>query len=379
MQLVGMMKTLRVLRADSPGVDRHSFVKSLLPMLVVTVVLMVIGPTVAAHAENGDKAKLDELRATDAELVRGVAALDKDIARQQAEVDAANQAIEAANVSVGAAEGRIADLQKRLDVVRALAAERAVSEYMQPSEGILTQLLISKGFDDAQRRTELLRDLNNSNFNAIDEMRAIERDLNRERQIAANSRQVAQERRDTAQRDLDELKKTRDEKVRLETELKARIAAAAEEDSVVRKPEAGTENMTLSASGLIWPVKGKPIVTSPYGMRWGRMHEGIDVGASVGTPLYAVKSGTVTWASVESGYGNYLCVSHGGGFQTCNGHLSRFAVTKGQQVEQGQLIGYSGNTGASRGPHLHFETCASNGPSCVYGTTKNPMNYLSKP
>lgn len=108
------------------------------------------------------------------------------------------------------------------------------------------------------------------------------------------------------------------------------------------------------------------------------MHEGIDIAASVGTPIYAVKSGVVTWAGTESGYGNYICVQPGGGFQTCNGHASRIEVKKGDQVSQGQIIGRTGNTGASRGPHLHFETCASNGPSCVYGTTKNPVNYLNR-
>lgn len=334
-------------------------------------------PAVGANAAGSNKAKIDEMKATDAELTKGIASLDKDIAKQQAEVDAANQAMDAANRTITIAEARIADLQQRLGVLRELAAQRAVNEYMQPNEGVLLQILSAQGFDEASRRTEIIREMSDSNFNAVDEMRAVNRDLERERKVASSARDATAERRDGAQRMLNDLKKTREEKSRLEQELKARIAAAAEEDSVVRRPDSSTANMTLSASGLIWPTVSHT-VTSPYGMRWGRMHEGIDIAASVGTPIYAVKAGTVTWAGTESGYGNYICVTHDDGFQSCNGHASRISVRKGQKVEQGAQLGTTGNTGASRGPHLHFETCASKGPSCVYGTTRNPMNFLPK-
>jgi murein DD-endopeptidase MepM/ murein hydrolase activator NlpD len=104
-------------------------------------------------------------------------------------------------------------------------------------------------------------------------------------------------------------------------------------------------------------------------MRWGRLHPGIDIGVPIGTPIHAAKAGVVIYASWMSGYGNFVIIDHGGGFSTAYGHQSRLAVTVGEQVSQGQVIGFSGDTGNSTGPHLHFETR-------VNGIPENPMNFL---
>jgi murein DD-endopeptidase MepM/ murein hydrolase activator NlpD len=125
---------------------------------------------------------------------------------------------------------------------------------------------------------------------------------------------------------------------------------------------------TPSAAGLIWPVQG--VLTSPYGMRWGRMHEGIDIGASQGTPIYAAAGGTVIYAGWEGGYGNLTVIDHGNGLATAYGHQSKQSVSSGQTVARGQLIGYVGSTGHSTGPHLHFEVR-------VNGVPTNPLAYLS--
>ena len=107
------------------------------------------------------------------------------------------------------------------------------------------------------------------------------------------------------------------------------------------------------SSGFIWPVNG-PVV-SPFGMRWGRMHEGIDIGVGYGTPIHAAAAGTVITAGWEDGYGNLIVIDHGGGLATAYAHQSSFAVGYGAHVEQGQVIGYVGCTGHCFGPHLHFE------------------------
>jgi murein DD-endopeptidase MepM/ murein hydrolase activator NlpD len=124
---------------------------------------------------------------------------------------------------------------------------------------------------------------------------------------------------------------------------------------------------TPSAAGLIWPVSGP--VTSPFGMRWGRMHEGIDIGVPFGTPIHAAASGRVIYAGWMSGYGNLVAIDHGRGLSTAYGHQSRIAVSNGQTVSQGQVIGYVGCTGHCFGPHLHFEVR-------VNGTPVDPMGYL---
>ena len=97
------------------------------------------------------------------------------------------------------------------------------------------------------------------------------------------------------------------------------------------------------------------MLTSGFGWRWGRMHEGIDISVSTGTPVVAAKAGVVIVAGWLGGYGNLVVVDHGGGVATAYGHNTSVTVGVGQYVEQGQLIAYSGSTGHSTGPHVHFE------------------------
>ncbi len=124
---------------------------------------------------------------------------------------------------------------------------------------------------------------------------------------------------------------------------------------------------TPSAAGLVWPVSGP--ITSPYGWRWGRMHQGIDIGASTGTPIHAAAAGTVIYCGWEQGYGNFVVIDHGGNLATAYGHQSAIAVACGQTVAQGQVIGYVGCTGHCTGPHLHFEVR-------INGNPVDPMGYL---
>jgi len=121
-----------------------------------------------------------------------------------------------------------------------------------------------------------------------------------------------------------------------------------------------------SASGFIWPVNGT--VTSGFGMRWGRMHEGIDIAAPTGTAIHAAAAGTIIYAGVMSGYGNIVVIDHGGGIATAYGHMSAIWAGGGQ-VSQGQGIGAVGCTGHCTGPHVHFEVR-------VNGSPVDPMGYL---
>ena len=124
---------------------------------------------------------------------------------------------------------------------------------------------------------------------------------------------------------------------------------------------------TPSAAGFIWPVNGP--VTSPFGWRWGRMHEGIDIGVAYGTQIHAAASGRVIYAGWMSGYGNLVAIDHGRGISTAYGHQSSIAVSNGQIVSQGQTIGYVGCTGHCFGPHLHFEVR-------INGSPVDPLGYL---
>ncbi len=150
-------------------------------------------------------------------------------------------------------------------------------------------------------------------------------------------------------------------------QLGAQIAAAQAARAASASSSSASSDTTPSSSGLIWPVSG-PVV-SGFGMRWGRLHAGIDIAAPSGTPIHAAASGTVIYAGWMSGYGNLLVIDHGGGLATAYGHQSSVAAGNGQGVSQGQVIGYVGCTGHCFGPHLHFEVR-------VNGSPVDPLGYL---
>ena len=132
-----------------------------------------------------------------------------------------------------------------------------------------------------------------------------------------------------------------------------------------------------SSSGWIKPLKsGSYTITSAFGMRkhpvlgYDRMHEGVDMSAPAGTPIYAAKSGKVTTASYQKGgAGNYVSINHGDGFSSIYMHMTRYIVSAGQYVNAGQVIGYVGSTGISTGNHLHFGIAYK-------GEYVNPMKYI---
>ena len=148
----------------------------------------------------------------------------------------------------------------------------------------------------------------------------------------------------------------------IEARLKA--AAAARGSSSDGQPAAPA---TASSAGFIWPLSGP--ITSPFGQRWGTLHPGIDIGVPTGTPIHAAAAGTVIYCGVMSGYGNLVVIDHHNGLATAYGHQSRIAVSCGQTVAQGEVIGYTGCTGFCTGPHLHFEVR-------VNGSPVDPLGYL---
>lgn len=131
---------------------------------------------------------------------------------------------------------------------------------------------------------------------------------------------------------------------------------------------------TVSSKGFIRPVKTGSITATMY-YSSGKYHGAVDFGVSVGTPVYAAADGIVvtsTWGGSDS-YGYYIKIKHYNGLYTLYAHGSSLVVSVGQEVKQGQLIMYSGNTGNSTGPHLHFEVRVSPGG---YSNRVNPLNYL---
>ena len=130
------------------------------------------------------------------------------------------------------------------------------------------------------------------------------------------------------------------------------------------------EYLPKAFEGYIWPAQG--VLTSGYGWRWGRMHEGIDIAAPIGTPIVAAASGEVINAGWHSGYGNLIKLKHLDGSVTVYGHIHKILVSHGQKVDQGEQIAQMGNTGRSTGSHLHFEIRPAN------EVAVNPLVLLGK-
>jgi murein DD-endopeptidase MepM/ murein hydrolase activator NlpD len=162
------------------------------------------------------------------------------------------------------------------------------------------------------------------------------------------------------------LVEVRDRKAEYLHEVAGILAANARVTATIQSAGSSSYDSTPSSSGLIWPVSG-PVV-SGFGMRWGRMHTGIDIAVGYGTPIHASASGTVIFAGWMGGYGNFVIVDHGGGLSTAYAHLSSIGAGGGS-VSQGEVLGYVGCTGHCFGPHLHFEVR-------INGSAVDPLGYL---
>lgn len=172
-----------------------------------------------------------------------------------------------------------------------------------------------------------------------------------------------------------EAQRKREEEARRQAELAAQ-QQQQQQNNNAGSTGGGGGGFTASTSGYIWPVPGYTRISSPFGWRicpfHGReYHSGIDVPAPSGTPIKATKSGVVLISTYGSSYGNYVTIAHTDGGRSVYAHMVSRAVSAGQTVSQGQVIGYVGTTGSSTGNHLHFELWMGNSSS----TRVNPASY----
>jgi peptidoglycan DL-endopeptidase CwlO len=314
--------------------------------------------------------RISELEVEVAALRNKEAILAAELAQKQAELDQA--------------QARLDDLRARLKLAIELLEDRLVAIYKSGEPDLLTVVLDSEGYDDLLERTEYLQRLEDQDSSIVervrvlrDEMRATVDQVKAARdEIARRKQELERTRAELEKRSdelgaarahqRDQLVEVRGQKEQLEGDL-SDISQRIEE----QLGDAGGGSFPAGPirqgdAGFIWPVNGP--VTSGFGMRWGRMHEGVDIGVPSGTPIRAAKSGTIVLASAYGGYGNYTCISHGGGLSTCYAHQSRFARTGGS-ISQGSILGYVGCTGHCFGDHLHFEVR-------INGEAVDPLGYL---
>ncbi len=148
--------------------------------------------------------------------------------------------------------------------------------------------------------------------------------------------------------------------------IKEVVVKQPKETIITQGVRVSEDNLTAL---LIKPSRG--VVSSLYGMRWGKMHKGTDFAGNIGEPIVASMDGTVKEAGFEATYGNYIVLSHGNSIETLYGHCNELKVKMGDKVKKGDIIATVGNTGRSTGPHLHFEVR-------INGVTKDSLNYIPK-
>jgi peptidoglycan DL-endopeptidase CwlO len=335
--------------------------------------------TTIQQFSNRIEALQGEINATERRLERAQASLD----RQQAELLEVRDRLEQAR-------DRLERLRRELDRARRVLATRLVEIYKSDSPDALTVVLESDGFADLLERAEFLERISEQDRHITDrvrdlrdqaqeqavrlaeleelEQRAAERIMAERDQIAAAQSQLVSSRDQLAAARADKrgaLAQVRDSRIALEGDLSALEAEQARVQAALASRAAGP--LVQGSGQLVWPVNG-PVV-SPYGMRWGRLHAGVDIAAGSGTPIRAAAGGRVVLMGWVGGYGNYTCIQHTGSLSTCYAHQSSFATSNGASVGQGQVIGYVGCTGHCFGNHLHFETRTG-------GSPVDPMGYL---
>jgi murein DD-endopeptidase MepM/ murein hydrolase activator NlpD len=332
------------------------------------------------------------------ELQGQITTLQTKQVRLQASLDAKRAELVKIQADLRRERLRLARLRARLAEARTALAKRLVDLYKADQPDLVTVVLESNGFADLLERTEFMQRVSHQDARIIGIVRTAKADatataarldkLENKAQLVANqiADQVTQvasvkgqlvDRRtryaDARSQKQTMLASTRSTRVSLEGDLKELEAQQAKIQARLAAASGGGGGSGVAgpirsgSGGLIWPVNG-PIV-SPFGMRWGRLHAGVDIAVPTGTPIRAAQSGRVVIAGWVSGYGNYTCIQHSGGLSTCYGHQSSIGVSVGQSVSQGQVIGSSGCTGHCFGPHVHFETR-------INGTPVNPAGYL---
>lgn len=383
--------------------------RSRTPFLLAAIAALLVACLVAAASAPAAEleAKLDAKQAEIEEAKQKKELLTTEISEYNAQIDqltgevaalrnreaAVQVELDEAQAQLGLEQANLKILRERLARSIEALEERLVQIYKSDEPAAISIVLDSDGFDDALGRYEYLQTIQSQNSEVVERVREI-RDDTRDTverikatrdAIAAKKAELVQTRVSLEAREA-ELSEARAESrqayaqtadhverleagaSKIEEKIQKQLAAAAAAQSGVTALPAGP--IQPGSGGMIWPVDGA--LTSPFGPRWGRLHAGIDIAAPGGTPIRAAQGGSVVFTQSEAesgGYGLYTCIDHGGGLSTCYAHQSGFATTSGASVEQGDVIGYVGNTGNSFGDHLHFETR-------VNGSPVDPAGYL---
>jgi murein DD-endopeptidase MepM/ murein hydrolase activator NlpD len=321
--------------------------------------------------------KLKTARTSADQLAEDIARLDDELKRLQQQVAAART--EDAMARGRAARARSGISKARATVARSFESQqaRARSAYMMGPASQVSVLADARDAIELRDKALLLDYVSRAASQELVPLDVAQLRLNQaEYESGLAEEKLATTRRVLVERG-EELRKVRQVRLKAKKALDREVTDLQEHADALRLASATIAGLLrgrgIGESKLVGgerlSLPGNCPVTSRFGMRWGRMHEGIDFGCPYGYTVRAAGPGTVVFSGWESGYGNLVVIDHGGGISTAYGHNSRLAVSEGESVERGDVISYVGSTGHSTGPHIHFEVR-------VHGEPTDPVAYL---
>lgn len=339
--------------------------------------------------------QLQAIRDRKAVVDAQVAALDAQVAAAEARL--APLAAEAARLTAAYNQlaQEVATKQAELDTAKKRFSVSAAEMYRSARRGVTYDAVLTAQPDSMVQQNKYLDQVSSDRREIVEQVSEIRADLDRQRRLIETQKAAADEVAAQAQAARDEISALRGqiEPARAQSaneevaERQAVSGIQAERSSYERELaslQAASDSIAArlralgAGSGSPGGCQARPVpgaVTSPFGPRLHpvlgstRQHSGVDMSGSSGTSIHACRAGKIVIAGWQGGYGNAVVIDHGGGMATLYGHQSRIAVSEGQQVNAGDVIGYVGSTGMSTGPHLHFEVRISGNPV-------NPASYL---
>lgn len=332
--------------------------------------------------------KLEEINENESALVSQVNTVEEQYMKTLAEMDELNQSLNQVNKSIWEINIEIEDknqelgkIEKELDKKVQVLNRRAASIYKYGNNNLFELLIGTEGFLEFFSKFKLMDSIAQEDIRIIKEIKEDRMELldikknimslkdkqNENKQEIENLLLKAETKNQEIESIYNEKKGLLEQTQQDKEALLIMDRKLTAKENEIKNILMGMTHGVSPGGNLLWPTNGR--ISSGFGPRGGRMHTGIDIYCSRGTPIIAADSGQVLQVSYHGGYGNCILIYHGGGFATFYAHLDGFAISAGQPVTKGQTIGYVGTTGWTTGPHLHFEVR-------INGSAKNPMGYF---
>ena len=331
------------------------------------------------------ESQLDALADDKSEALKRKDLLDQQITNLSSQIRNVEAQISTYETLITQTEAELAEAQEKEEAQYELFCSRVRDMEKRGTVSYWSVLFRATSFTDLLGRLDIINEIMDADQAVIDELKAFQEEM----ETSKKESEAAKADLVTKKNDLDVQRTKANQLVQEiesnESEYQSTLdAIEAEEESIQKKivqlsQQLAAQNGSSSSAalgGYIWPVSSRRI-TSPFGNRntgiagASTNHKGVDIGGVYYTSqVHAAKAGTVIISTYSSSYGNYVVVSHGSGNTTLYAHMSSRSVSVGDYVNQGDVLGITGSTGMSSGPHLHFEITEN-------GTRVNPLNYLT--